>query len=262
MRRDSGIPEEITAEAKPSKATMSVVLGAAVVIAVGVVVAIWSRGGFEPEEPIGGFLGTDETGVPNVRGAVTLGIALGLASGLFVLTRMTMSAEQRLLIERARDQIAEADAQVVAEEGFAAIWRASHTRLDFYHELAMEQSKRSFFFGIAAAALGLVAAVACAVIAASASSLTGALAAGGLGALTTALSGYIGATFMRSYVLASRQLRAYFEQAAEAWRYLSAERLVEQIQSAERRDEAVAELAIRVVDGARTRATPVHGDEA
>jgi hypothetical protein len=88
--------------------------------------------------------------------------------------------------------------------------------------------------------------------------LTGAIAAGGLGALTTALSGFIGATFTRAYVLASRQLRSYFEQAAEAWRYLSAERLVEQIHDRVRRDDAVAKLALRVAEHDRRR-SPEEG---
>jgi hypothetical protein len=200
---------------------------------------------------VGKFLGVTEPDAVDMRGAIVLGVLGGLVMGVVVLMRHQTQAEQALLIDRAREKIALADEQVEKEEGFSAIWKASHTRLDYSHQLALDQAKRSFLYGILAAAAGLSAAVACAVVAASSASLTGALAAGGLGTMTTALSGYVGATFMRAYLLASQQLREYFEQAAESWRYLSAERLVEQIQDSARRDAAVAELAMRVVEQAR-----------
>lgn len=222
------------------------------VVTVAIIAAIaWDNGAFQPDRPLAEFLGVTEDDSVNLRGAIVLGVLGGLLLGVVVLMRHQTMAEQSLLIDHAREKIAVADEQVEKEAGFSAIWMASHTRLDYYHQLALDQSKRSFLYGILAAAAGLAAAVACAVVAGSAESLTGTLAAGGLGTMTTALSGYIGATFMRAYLLASQQLREYFEQAAESWRYLSAERLVEQIQDSVRRDAAVSELALRVVDQAR-----------
>lgn len=236
MRRDLRIPTDIRVAARPPLKQEFLALAIGSLLGTGLGVAGW----------YGGIYETPGKSYPGIWSAVATGAVLGLSMAAGYSRSRQRANEQALLIERARGEIAEADAQVVEEGGFASIWRASQKRLDHYHQLALDQSKRSFLYGILSATAGLAAAIACAVVAAGSNSAAGAAAAGGLGALTTALSGYIGGTFMRAYLLASRQLKAYFEQAAESWRYLSAERLIEQIEDPVRRDATVSELALRV----------------
>lgn len=185
---------------------------------------------------------------PKPAGFFIFGAVLGLLVGVGVMGSRVDKRAERLILAAVRGDIATADAQVdtAEDDGFATIWRASQKRLDYYHELGLVQSRRSFGYGLLAAGLGLVSAVICAVVAAQAGSVTGAVAAGGLGAVVSALAGYVGATFMRAYLLASEQLRAYFSQAADSWRYLSSERLVQQMPAGVERDRAIAALAIAV----------------
>ncbi|MFJ9393187.1 hypothetical protein ACIRON_30495 [Nocardioides sp. NPDC101246] len=197
---------------------------------------------------------------PKPAGFFILGAIIGFLVGVAVLGSRVDKRAERLIFEAVRGDIATADAMVAEadDDGFAAIWRATQERLDYYHELGLLQSRRSFAYGLVAAGLGLVAAVVCAVVAARAGSVTGAVTAGGLGAVVSALTCYVGATFMRAYLLASQQLRAYFNQSADSWRYLSAERLVQQIPAGVERDRAIAALAIAVAVRQATSPEDVH----
>lgn len=190
----------------------------------------------------------EEAQSPDLLSFFLNGAAAGVIVGMVVLMSRANKRAEQLIFAAVRGDIATADAQVAEadDDGFAAIWRSTQERLDYYHELGLVQSRRSFAYGLLAAGLGLAAAVACAAVAARAGSVTGAVTAGGLGAVVAALTGYVGATFMRAYLLASEQLRAYFSQSTESWRYLSAERLVQQIPAGVERDRAIAALAIAV----------------
>lgn len=163
----------------------------------------------------------------------------------------------RYLLEKAKRGLARAD-EAASDEAtmtLGSLWLATQTRLDYYHDIATSQSRRSFVNGQLASGIGLVVILICAALAASAGSLAGAAAAGGLGAAGAALSGYIGSTFLKTQDTASAQLREYFGQPLDSSRFLSAERLLATIEDKERRENATVDVIRALVEG-RTPTAP------
>jgi hypothetical protein len=89
-------------------------------------------------------------------------------------------------------------------------------------------------------------------IAAFTKSGTGAIAASAIGVAGAGLSGYVGATFMKSQAASAEQLRAYFLQPVEFARVLAAERLLDKVEPGER-----ARIVERIVQSM----TPIHDEQ-
>lgn len=189
-----------------------------------------------------------------------LGALAGLATGLFsalyvgyftlLLRRREFRegyalAAARGLLREAEDEVAKGDNDI----SFATLWFATQRRLDYYHEIATSQSRRSFTYGQAAAGAGLVVILLCTVLAIVSGSTAGAISAGVLGGSAAAMSAYVGSTFLRTHDVAAQQLRAYFSQPLEASRFLSAERLLNELKDSDRREEAASALLL-VIAGA------------
>lgn len=152
----------------------------------------------------------------------------------------------------ARRDVEEAEADVAADTdtSLAQVWRVTQLRIGLYHKQALEQSRASFRNAWISASAGLAVLSMCAFIAVRAGSATGAITVGTLGAVGVAVSGYLGATFLRTQDLVARQSQTYFEQAADAFRYLSAERLLEHIKDDAINDGTVSAMARTIVGGA------------
>lgn len=159
-------------------------------------------------------------------------------------------------IAEARDSLDDAIQGVVNEHDFTSLWKESQERLKYYHEIAMDQSRRSFRAGQLAAILGLAAVLAIGWFAVQADTATAAAAAAALGASAAALSGYIGATFVKTQIIATEQLRSYFAQASDSWRFLSSERLLDQVKDPAARDAAAAALVRDVSSQPATATSP------
>ncbi|MFD7765665.1 hypothetical protein [Streptomyces sp. NPDC059787] len=106
------------------------------------------------------------------------------------------------------------------------LWAVTHSRLDHYHGIALDQAKQSFRNAQVAMGLGFALLVTFVVLAYNANTTAGSIVAGGLGAVSAALAGYVSRTFIRSQESAARHLHAYFAQPLEFSRYLAAERLM------------------------------------
>lgn len=168
-------------------------------------------------------------------------ITLGLADALIypsVYHRAMDRLDDRLreaALQRAEEKVATS-----AEElSLHALWALTQQRIDHYHRLATSQSTTSFRIGQAIMILGFVAVVALGIFAASATNGTAAIAASVVAVAGAALSGFVGATFMRSQSEASSQLREFFLQPVEFSRLLGAERLIQLL-----KEDAAKERAI------------------
>ncbi|MFJ6643717.1 hypothetical protein ACIQMO_33760 [Streptomyces sp. NPDC091406] len=139
----------------------------------------------------------------------------------------------------------------------AALWEATHARLDLYHQIATGQAKTSFRNAQIAMGAGFLLLILFAGIAFWASTTAVAIVAGGLGAVSAALAGYVAKTFIRSQEAAATHLRSYFDQPLELSRYLAAERLVADGDlSQEQRGEILSVLVQAMAAGPQPPPTP------
>lgn len=163
------------------------------------------------------------------------GLVLALYAGVaaYILSRISFRKNQmaRHILGQRAEALRQADQGVQNEASpeFAALWRATQTRLDYYHQIATSQSQRSFQYGQFAALAGFGVVVVSAIAAALSASTGAAIAAAITGVAGGGLGGYIGATFMRAQESATVQLRAYFDQPLELSRVLAAERLLDRL---------------------------------
>lgn len=141
-----------------------------------------------------------------------------------------------------REESAIAQEAPNGEINFATLWAATQRRLDYYHNIAAQQSTNSFRNGQVATGIGFFVVAGLGVAATFASDATRAIAASIVAASGAALSGFIGATYMRMQREASAQLRQYFMQPVEFSRILGAERLIEAISDEAERGRAVQEI--------------------
>lgn len=128
-------------------------------------------------------------------------------------------------------------ASTAKEEGgldLASLWPVTQKRIDFYHEIALEQSRKSFRNGQIAMTIGFIAVIGVGFFAAFAKNGTASIAAGVVGVAGAAMSGMIGATFLKSQAEASSQLRQFFSQPVDLLHVLGAERLVQSLPDSER----------------------------
>jgi len=108
----------------------------------------------------------------------------------------------------------------------SSLWSLTHSRLDYYHQIATRQAEASFRNSQLAMASGFAVVTLSIFISLIPSSTTSNIVAGVLGATAAALSGFVSRTFLHAQETASAQLRGYFLQPLEFSRYLVAERLL------------------------------------
>jgi transcriptional regulator with XRE-family HTH domain len=142
----------------------------------------------------------------------------------------TVAAEQA-----ARRDLSDAEDALTTTDGLTlpALWKVTHARLDYYHQIATGQARQSFRNAQIAMAVGFLLLVIFAALALTAKSTAGAVVTGALGAVSAAFAAYISRTFVRSQETAAAHLRSYFDQPLEFSRYLAAERLLNSIERLE-----------------------------
>lgn len=180
---------------------------------------------------------------------LAIGALLAVYGAQFTLLLRRRAFHERYALAAARGLLRDAEDEVANandDTSFSSLWFATQRRLDYYHEIATSQSQRSFAYGQAAAGAGLVVVLVCTILAIVSGSTAGAVSAGVLGGSAAALAGYVGSTFLRTHDVSAQQLRAYFSQPLEASRFLSAERLLGEINDPARREEAASALLLAV----------------
>lgn len=133
-------------------------------------------------------------------------------------------AKQNFL--RSREAIVAARADSKGQLLLGDLWAVNQQDLRYYHDIAIAQSKKSFRNSQFAAFGGFGTLIVVAFIAARSEGAS-AVAASVIGVAGAGLSGFIGATFMRSQAQASAQLMQFFHQPVEISRALSAERFIQ-----------------------------------
>ncbi len=146
--------------------------------------------------------------------------------------------ESRLKTERFKEKLNRAEAQAAASEklDLSGLWIAAQGRLNYYHDIALSQSRTSFLSGQIATALGFLLLIIAIISAAISDSTSFTLVAGSVGATGAALGGFIGRTFLKTQEISVEQLRSYFVQPLEVSRHLAAERLVNTLEGEDRSD--------------------------
>jgi len=166
-------------------------------------------------------------------------------------------AVQRLgLVEKIQEDEKELAAE--AEQGkldLANLWAANQRRIDYYHDVAMDQAKSSYKTGRRAMIAGFVTVIALGVVAAFALSATASVAASVIGVAGAAMGSHIGATFMKALAEASAQLSQFFLQPVEFSRLLDAERLLDTLEPEQRGAAAQQVIQAMMIPPARTNGT-------
>ncbi|MFI6296670.1 helix-turn-helix domain-containing protein [Nonomuraea sp. NPDC050790] len=141
----------------------------------------------------------------------------------------------------ARRDLSEAENELTETDELTlpALWKVTHKRLDYYHEIATGQARQSFRNAQIAMGLGFLLLVAFAVLTLVAQSTAAAIVTGALGATSAAFAAYISKTFVRSQETSAAHLRSYFDQPLEFSRYLAAERLLNGVDKLEPEQRAV-----------------------
>lgn len=183
-------------------------------------------------------------------GAAVATVVTGAIAASYRQTLLRIVTDRRIL-HAAKLELDEAE-QHIAQSGdsdtdldLGAVWAATQRRLDYYHKIALSQSRNSFLFGQGAAIGGFIVLVLGAIVAAASRETTGAVVAGALGAVGAALSAFISATFAKSQESATKQLRDYFAQPLHLSKVLTAERLASQLPEDQR--APVIEVIVRAI---------------
>ncbi|MFI7585927.1 hypothetical protein ACIB24_02490 [Spongisporangium articulatum] len=180
---------------------------------------------------------------------------LASAVAVAIRNRFRRNFRDGLMLGVAQSQLQRADERVAeGATDFGSLWEATQKRLDYYHQIATSQARRSFIYGQVAAGLGFVVVLISAILATLADSTASAVSAGITGISGGGLGAFIGTTFMRSQEAASQQLRDYFAQPLEFSRMLAAERLLDKLSGQDKAEATVA--IIRSMTGEVSAATP------
>ncbi|NEA23894.1 hypothetical protein [Actinomadura bangladeshensis] len=146
-----------------------------------------------------------------------------------------------------RDLRDEQDARPPDPLSLTALWEVTHSRLDYYHQIATGQADRSFRNAQRAMSIGFGLMVVFAALAAFLSrNAVASVVAGSLGAVSAGFAAYISRTFVRSQESAATHLRSYFNQPLEFSRYLAAERMLNSLKDvpADQRGEITQKLLL------------------
>lgn len=183
-----------------------------------------------------------------VIAAVLLG---GIACLPVVLYRSAYTSARAIFMDRVQvgavARLQEEERQLVLDANgkpdFASLWSLTQKRIDLYHSIATEQAEKSYKMGRRATVGGFVAVLILGGLTAFANGGTASIAASVVGVAGAAMTGYIGATFMKSQSEASAQLSQFFLQPVEFSRMLGVERLLDSLEPADR-----ARAIQRIVD--------------
>jgi hypothetical protein len=122
------------------------------------------------------------------------------------------------------------------------VWEYTQDRLNVYHQIATDQSQRSFRSAQVAGGAGFLVVIGAIVAAVAARrSLGVTITLASVGTIGAGLSAYINSTFMKSQMAAADQLRQFFTQPVEFLRTISAERLLDKLDT-DHRSSAVQQI--------------------
>ncbi|WP_280829163.1 hypothetical protein [Mycobacterium sp. OTB74] len=179
--------------------------------------------------------------------AAAIGLLAYVYIGGFVVMTIDRAGRQnfvdRQILGAAETDLRKAEEAVIEGDGtgtddYGNLWLATQRRLDYYHQIATGQARRSFVNAQIAAGAGFFVILTAAIVAGTSSSSVASVTAGVTGISGGALGGYLGTTFVRMQQDSSAQLRAYFMQPLEFSRLLTAERLAERLSGATK-DQAI-----------------------
>jgi hypothetical protein len=156
---------------------------------------------------------------------------LGAVSGSYSGHLRRTFDDRQIIVKQTKLEGAESQLAETGDLDLPSLWKVTHQRLDYYHDIATQQARQSFRNAQLAMTAGLVILIAATVAAVAAHSATGSIVSGVLGGIGATLASYIGRTFIRSQENAAQHLRSYFSQPLQFSRYLAAERLLEAVQS-------------------------------
>lgn len=131
---------------------------------------------------------------------------------------------------------------------FHEMWTSNNERIDLYHGIATTQSKSSFRAAQITAVIGFIMVVGLGALTVFFANGATAVAASVIAVAAAAMSGYIGATFLKAQAEASAQLRVFFAQPVELARLLSAERLLQQHIPEDQQAATVTSMVTRIVE--------------
>ncbi|MFI5998278.1 hypothetical protein ACIBAC_41310 [Streptomyces sp. NPDC051362] len=146
----------------------------------------------------------------------------------------------RFWLTDARKDLDRAEAAVDEADGLRlpVLWDVTEKRLAYYHRIVTRQAEQSFRNGQIAMATGFAVLILGASLALTADTTAKTVVSGALSAIGTAIAAYIGRTFVRSQESASQHLLMYFRQPLELSRFLTAERLLSDMNPATRSSAA------------------------
>jgi hypothetical protein len=191
---------------------------------------------------------------------LTFPILAGLVSlALSIFYFFSVTKRENENVEQQRVNLKNEEKELVQElkandTDFATLWSLTQSRIDYYHQIATNQARRSFVSTQVATVGGFILIISVGVIASQADSPVAAISAGSVGVVGGSLSAYIGATFMKSQTEATAQLRQFFMQPVEFSRILGAERLLDNLEP-EEKSKAVQQIIRSIIF------TQTYGDE-
>jgi hypothetical protein len=153
--------------------------------------------------------------------------------------------DRQLLESQAKLAGAEARLAEAGELDLPSLWEITHKRLDYYHEIATTQARRSFRNAQLAMSIGFLILVGAVAISYDAKSTVGTVVTGVLGGMGATLASYIGRTFIRAQESTAENLRSYFMQPLEFSRFLAAERLLDTLQG-DAKNVAAEQLILQI----------------
>lgn len=215
--------------------------------------------------PLGGYLALYLAEDPVFRDqnggvaavALTTLIVVGLL-GLLVLVclGLVLAAARSEERERANERQVEQAARRLRENmELPAIVEFNRVLLDQYHDIATRQANKSFRSGLLAMGAGLVVILVGTGLTVTLDRTSDQLVVGGVAAVGTALSGYLGSTYIAVYKQALAQMNHYFSQPVLNGYFLTAERIAEKLEAGDQREQALRQIVTSVLDsGSRMQA--------
>jgi hypothetical protein len=168
----------------------------------------------------------------------SVGITVALFTALYGVYASYRASKSVSAQETASRSSLENEESRVAEElentDFGTLWAVTQKRINYYHEIATSQSRRSFVSTQIATLVGFALIIGFGLLAAQASTAIGAISTAAVGIVGAGLSAYIGSTFMKAQSEATAQLRQFFLQPVEFSRLLGAERLIGSLEPQQR----------------------------
>jgi hypothetical protein len=213
------------------------------------------------------FLGDDMGLSYRARVFATTGFAVAAAlliGGMAFMPRyLIVRREEREEQKRLRDEAEQAAAEIGDATNFTELMKVNAKNMATYTALARGQANTAFRNSQIAMGIGLVVLFVGAVAAIAAEDTAARIATASLTALGGAFAGYIARTFIQSYNAAIEQLNFAFQQPLVNSYLLSSERLVNEMSTAQRKDNALETvvgqlmaIVIRVVRPASGASAP------